>query len=128
MQDTHKWPGLKAIGQITATVWRKDKETTETRFYISSLGLTAQKINEVARAHWSIENQLHWVLDVTFNEDKVCIRNDNAAENLDILRKWALAVLVKLKEKPEQSIKSLMRKNAMSFKHLIGPVLDLILA
>jgi DNA-binding HxlR family transcriptional regulator len=61
---------------------------------------------------------LHWVLDVTFNEDKACIRNDNAAENLDILRKWALAVLVKLKEKPEQSIKSLMRKNSISFKYL----------
>ena len=77
LQDIHKWLGLKAIGQITATVWKKGKETTETRFYISSLALTAQKLNEVARAHWSIENQLHWVLDVSFNEDKACIRNDN---------------------------------------------------
>ena len=75
-----------------------------------------------------IENQLHWVLDVTFNEDKACIRNDNAAENLDILRKWALAVLVKLKEKPEQSIKSLMRKNAMSFKHLTSSVKKILRA
>jgi predicted transposase YbfD/YdcC len=122
LQDIHEWPGLKAIGQITATVWKKGKETTETRYYISSLALTAQKLNEVARAHWGIENQLHWVLDVTFNEDNACIRNDNAAENLDILRKWALAVLVNLKEKPEQSIKSLMRKNAMSFTHLTNSV------
>ncbi len=122
LQEIHSWPGLKAIGQITATVWRKGKQTTKTRFYISSLALTAQKLNEVARAHWSIENQLHWVLDVTFNEDKACICNDNAAENLDILRKWALAVLVKMKEKPAQSIKSLMRKNAMSFKHLANAV------
>lgn len=37
-----------------------------------------------------IENQLHWRLDVVFNEDKSCIRNDNAAENIDVLRKWAL--------------------------------------
>ena len=128
LQDTHKWPGLKAIGQIRATVWRKGKETTETRYYISSMALTAQKLNEVARAHWSIENQLHWVLDVTFNEDKACIRNDNAAENLDILRKWALAVLVKLKEKPEQSIKSLMRKNSMSFNHLTNSVKKILRA
>jgi predicted transposase YbfD/YdcC len=128
LQDIHKWPGLKAIGQITATVWKKDKETTETRFYISSITLTAQKLNEVARAHWGIENQLHWVLDVTFNEDKACIRNDNAAENLDILRKWALSVLVKLKEKPEQSIKSLMRKNSMSFKYLTNSVKKIIRA
>ena len=128
LQDIHTWPGLKAIGQITATVWKKGKETTETRSYISSLALTAQKLNEVARAHWSIENQLHWVLDVTFNEDKACIRNDNAAENLDILRKWALAVLIKLKEKPEQSIKSLMRKNSMSFKYLTASVKKILRA
>jgi DNA-binding HxlR family transcriptional regulator len=65
---------------------------------------------------------------VTFNEDKGCIRNDNAAENLDILRKWALAVLVKLKEKPEQSLKSLMRKNSMSFKHLANSVKKILRA
>ncbi|MDP2194089.1 MAG: ISAs1 family transposase [Alphaproteobacteria bacterium] len=128
LQEVHSWPGLKSIGQITATVWRKGKETTETRFYISSLALTAQQLNEVARAHWGIENQLHWVLDVTFNEDKACIRNVNAAENLDILRKWALSVLVKLKEKPEQSIKSVMRKNAMSFKYLIKSVKKILRA
>lgn len=58
---------IAAVGQICATVWRKGKETTETRVYISSIALTAQKLNEVARAHWSIENQLHWVLDLTFN-------------------------------------------------------------
>jgi hypothetical protein len=65
-----------------------------------------------------VENQLHWRLDVVFNEDKSCIRNDNAAENIDILRKWALNALQKAKRKPDQSIKSLMRKNAMSPKHL----------
>lgn len=67
-----------------------------------------------------MENQLHWRLDVVFNEDGAYIRNHNAAENIDILRKWALNVLQKAKQKPDQSIKSLMRKNAMSLKHLIG--------
>ena len=75
-------------------------------------------INKAARAHYGIENKLHWRLDVVFNEDKRCIKNDNAAENIDILRKWALNILQKAKEKPEQSIKSLMHKNSMSFKHL----------
>ena len=75
-------------------------------------------INKAARAHYGIENKLHWRLDVVFNEDKRCIKNDNAAENIDILRKWALNILQKAKEKPEQSIKSLMPKNSMSFKHL----------
>jgi predicted transposase YbfD/YdcC len=104
LQKEHKWPGLKSL--------------EEKRFYISSLAADARQLNQAARLHWGIENQLHWRLDVTFNEDGACIRNDNAAENIDILRKWALNVLQKAKTKPDQSIKSLMRKNAMSFKHL----------
>ncbi len=122
LNDLHQWPGLKAIGQVTATVWKKGKQTTETRYYISSSELDAARLNDVARKHWAIENNLHWFLDVVFNEDKACIRNDNAAENMDTLRKWAMAVLLKVKTKPEQSIKSIMRKNSMSFEHLIASV------
>jgi predicted transposase YbfD/YdcC len=118
LQEIHKWPGLKAVGKVTATVWKKGKKTEETRYYISSLQLDAGQLNNIARKHWGIENQLHWRLDVVFNEDKACIRNDNAAENMDILRKWALAILVKAKDKKDRSVKSLMRRNAMSVTHL----------
>ena len=122
LNENHNWPGLKSIAKIEAKVWKKGKETSETRYYISSLLIDAARLNDIARKHWCIENQLHWSLDVVFNEDKACIRNDNAAENMDILRKWAMAVLAKVKTKPEQSIKSIMRKNAMSFSHLIQAV------
>jgi predicted transposase YbfD/YdcC len=122
LQEIHNWPGLQTVGKITTTVLKKGVETTETRYYISSLLLDAEKLNEIARKHWGIENQLHWRLDVVFNEDKSCIRNDNAAENMDILRKWSLAALGKIRKKPEQSTKSLMRKNAMSYSHLIDSV------
>lgn len=122
LQKEHQWPGLKSIGMLTSIVHKKDKVLKEKRFYISSLSADARQLNEAARLHWGIENQLHWRLDVTFNVDGACIRNDNATENIDILRKWALNVLQKAKQKPEQSIKSLMRKNAMSFKHLIAIV------
>ncbi|WP_075260882.1 ISAs1 family transposase [Holospora obtusa] len=119
LNDIHQWPGLKSIGRITSTVLRKGKESKDTQYYISSKLLSAFELNEIARQHWEIENQLHWVLDVVFNEDKACIRNDCAAKNLDILRKWALTILHKSKDKPENSIKSIMRKNSMYFKHLI---------
>jgi predicted transposase YbfD/YdcC len=122
LQKEHQWPGLKSMGMVISRVTRGDKRETEQRFYISSLPADARKLNEAARLHWGIENQLHWRLDVVSNEDKACIRNDNAAENIDIVRKWALNVLQKAKLKPDQSIKSLMRKNAMSFKHLKGCV------
>lgn len=122
LQTEHDWPGLKAIGHITSTVLRNSKETTDTRYYISSMPLSAERLNHIARQHWGIENQLHWMLDVVFNEDGACIRNENAAENLNILRKWAMTVLTKAKQKPSQSIKSLMRKNSMSINHLIQAV------
>jgi predicted transposase YbfD/YdcC len=122
LQKTHRWPGLRSIGKIiaTRTDTRDSRETTEERYYISSLANPdPRRFNEIARKHWGIENQLHWRLDVVFNEDKACHCNDNAAENLDILRKWALAIMVKAKRKSDQSIKSIMRKNSMSFKYLM---------
>lgn len=122
LQQEHQWPGLKSIGVVSSVVEKKGKRLGEKRFYITSLASNAKMLNKAARAHWGIENRLHWRLDVVFNEDGACIRNDNAAENIDILRKWALNVLQKCKQKPEQSIKSLMRKNAMSFKHLLENV------
>lgn len=122
LQKERQWPGLKSIGMVATTVNKGDKILKEQRFYISSLPADARQLNQAARLHWGVENQLHWRLDVTFNEDGACIRNDNAAENIDILRKWALNVLQKAKQKPDQSIKSLMRKNAMSFKHLLSIV------
>jgi predicted transposase YbfD/YdcC len=122
LQKIHEWPGLKSIGVVNSIVEKGDKNHEEHRFYITSLSSNAKLLNQAARAHWGIENQLHWRLDVVFNEDGACIRNDNAAENIDVLRKWALNGLQKCKQKPDQSIKSLMRKNAMSFKHLLDNV------
>lgn len=122
LQEEHQWPGLKSIGVVNAFVEKNGKHYEEQRFYITSLSSNARLLNSAARAHWGIENQLHWRLDVVFNEDGACIRNDNAAENIDILRKWALNALQKCKQKPEQSIKSLMRKNSMSFSHLLKNV------
>jgi predicted transposase YbfD/YdcC len=122
LQKEHRWPGLRSIGMVTSKITKGSKITLEERFYISSLPAEAKQLNQAARLHWGIENQLHWRLDVVFNEDGACIRNDNAAENIDILRKWALNVLQKAKQKPDQSIKSIMRKNAMSFKCLMANV------
>jgi predicted transposase YbfD/YdcC len=124
LQAIYDWPGLKSIGVVKSHTIKikNNKESRDVRYYISSLPANAGRLNAIARSHWSIENQLHWRLDVVFNEDKACIRNDNATENIDILRKWALNLLAKAKNKPSQSIKSIMRKNSMSFDHLINIV------
>ena len=122
LQERHKWPYLKSIGVVVSKVIKANKETQEMRFYVSSMEASAEKLCKAARAHWGIENKLHWRLDVVFNEDGCCITNDNAAENMDILRKWALNILHKAKTKPSQSIKSVQRKSAMSFTYLISVV------
>ncbi|WP_021827552.1 ISAs1 family transposase [Holospora obtusa] len=58
LNDIHQWPGLKSIGRITSTVLRKGKKSKDTRYYISSKLLSAFELNEIARQHWEIENQL----------------------------------------------------------------------
>lgn len=109
----HNWPGLKSIAKVVSKRVVKEKESVETRYYISSLAADPEKICKAARSHWGVENKLHWRLDVVFNEDKCCIRDDNAAENMDIMRKWALNIISKYKGK--SSMKSVQRKVAMSF-------------
>ena len=64
----------------------------------------AKLLNNAARAHWGIDNCVHWRLDVVFNEE-ACIRNDNAAENIDILRKWALNALTQCKKNQNNQLK-----------------------
>jgi len=114
--EEHRWPGLQTIAKVISKRILQGKETTEVRYYISSLPANAEQIGKAARAHWGIENKLHWRLDVVFNEDKACIRNDNAAENMDIMRKWALNILNQHKGKG--SVKSLQRKIMMSFNFM----------
>jgi predicted transposase YbfD/YdcC len=90
-----KWKGLRTIVAVTAL--RTDKKTgetsEETRYYIASMTADAEQILFAVRAHWGVENNLHWSLDVTFREDACRIRKDNAALNLALVRKIALNLL-----------------------------------
>jgi len=91
-----EWTGLKSIIRVQS--YRKENasgvETKDTRYYISSIGLDIQKIANAIRTHWSIENNLHWQLDVTFNEDATR-KKKNAAVNFSLLNKIALAMVKK---------------------------------
>jgi predicted transposase YbfD/YdcC len=89
------WAGLRSIAEVTAT--RTDKKSgktsTEKRLYISSLPASPETLLAATRAHWSIENNLHWMLDVIFHEDACQIAMKNAALNLSTVRKLALTLL-----------------------------------
>ncbi len=86
-------PGLACLGMIEATVTRNGKTTTTRHYHLSSRALSAQAYLAAARSHWSIENGLHWVLDMSFDEDRARSRKDNAPENLATLRKLTLNLL-----------------------------------
>jgi len=82
-----QWQDLKSLVLIESERTIKDQTATERRYFISSLAPDAERAMEAARAHWGIENSLHWVLDVTFREDDSRVRIKNAAENLALIRK-----------------------------------------
>ena len=96
-----KWKGLRAIAAVTCqrTHKKTGAKSKETRFYISSLPPDPMTILEASRAHWSIENNLHWTLDVSFCEDDCRTRKDNSAINLATLRHAALNILKTEKSK-----------------------------
>ena len=84
------WQGLNMLGMVESECERDGKITCETRYYIGSIGLDAQTFASAARGHWGIENSLHWSLDVALREDDSRVRDDNARENLAVLRHLAL--------------------------------------
>ena len=90
IENKESWTNLKNVIKITSIREIKEITTKEERFYISSLNQTAEYFNKAIRNHWAVENNLHWVLDVQFNEDNSRKRKDNAAENFAIVRRFAL--------------------------------------
>lgn len=91
LPNRQQWPSVRSAAIVISTRTSQGKTTEERRYYISSLpGDDAGKIADAIRGHWSIENSLHWTLDVAFREDESRARKDNAAQNLAILRHIAL--------------------------------------
>ncbi len=89
LEGKKNWKDLKTIIQYRS--WRNGKQTD--RYYISSADMSAQEFYQKIRGHWSIENRLHWVLDVVFGEDAAKVSKEHAPENLNVLRKIALSLL-----------------------------------
>ena len=89
-----EWAGLKTLGYVVSFRTEKGKETTAAvKFYISSADLDAKALLNASRAHWSVENNLHWQLDVSMNEDACRIRQRNSTENLATVRHTSLNLL-----------------------------------
>jgi predicted transposase YbfD/YdcC len=89
----YRLPGIAAIVMVEAETFEKGKATTSRRFYVSSRAMTAAEAATAIRAHWAIETSLHWVLDVTFNEDKARGRTGHGPANMAVVRHFAFNML-----------------------------------
>jgi predicted transposase YbfD/YdcC len=110
--DEPSMPGLATLAMVEATVERDNKTSVSQRYYLASAQLSADAFARAVRDHWSIENGLHWVLDVAFDEDRARNRKDHGPENLAIIRKLALNVL--RRARPDISIRRKRKRSGWS--------------
>ena len=119
LKERHDWVGLQSIIAVTATRESGNKVTKETRYFISSLNANnPAKMARAVRAHWAIENNLHWVLDIAFDEDSNRTRKGHSAANLAIIRHIALN-LIKKEKKSKVGVKTKRLKAGWNNDYLL---------
>jgi len=117
--DRKAWENLRSIGVIES---RREviggETTTERRYFLCSIPADAKRFAHAVRSHWAIENTLHWVLDVSLQEDQARVRSGYAAENFALLRKFALNVIRKDRSAKRKSVKGRQKCAAWSNAYL----------
>ena len=93
LRGFENWKGLRSLVKVSCQRQTSTGTSQDDRYFISSLKTPARQMLQAVRGHWSIENSLHWVLDIAFREDESRVRKDHAPENLSILRHIALNLL-----------------------------------
>lgn len=93
IRDREKWPGLKSVGMVVSERVVDGRESVEVRYYICSIAGDAKRFGNSVREHWGVENGLHWVLDMAFDEDRNRTRKGEGPENLSTIRRIALNLL-----------------------------------
>jgi predicted transposase YbfD/YdcC len=106
---------------VEAETFEKGATTRHRRFYVASRALTATQAAQAIRSHWAIETSLHWVLDVTFNEDKCRSRTGHGPANMAVVRHFAFNLLRSVDDK--RSLK-LRRKRAARNNHYLQQILQ----
>lgn len=116
LSKPEQWPGLKSFAVIESERCLRGKTTRERRFYISSLPPDADRLLRAIRAHWSVENNLHWCMDVAFADDQMRARTGHAAHNLAVLKHITLNLI---------RLAPVQRKGGIKARRLIAATSDL---
>lgn len=114
-----KWEGLKQFGVVQSDRTINGVATTALRLYITSKVMTAEEMLSATRIHWEVENNVHWMLDIAFSEDGCQTRDENAAENLSILRRICLNIF-NLDTAQKGSMKRRRKRAGWNNDNLIG--------
>jgi predicted transposase YbfD/YdcC len=93
LQERHDWPGLNAVVMVESSREVSGKTEQETRFYITSLVMLAHLLGPVVRSHWSVENSLHWIMDMIFRDDECRVRTEHAPANFAAIKHMAQNLL-----------------------------------
>ena len=118
LYQQERWAGLRTIVIVERVRHLWNKTTREVQFYLSSLPADAQLNGRAVRQHWGIENQLHWSLDVTFNEDKCRIRSLNSPQNFALVRRLALNA-VNQETTLQRSLRQKIKRAAMNNDYMM---------
>ena len=118
LEEKSNWKGLRSLGMVVSERTIREVTTIERRYYISSLPAKVDIFSRAIREHWSVENQLHWVLDVTFNEDRQRMNTKHAAQNLAVIRQSALNLLRMDKTPKKISLKRKQFRAALDSNYL----------
>jgi predicted transposase YbfD/YdcC len=118
LHESAQWAGFQTIIAVERIRHLRTKTTHEIQFYLSSLPSNSSHIPSSIRQHWGIENSLHWVLDVTFNEDACRVRSLHAPHNLALVRRFALNILNR-EHTFKGSLKQKTKRAAMDNRYML---------
>jgi predicted transposase YbfD/YdcC len=124
LDAAEEWAGLSSVVRVDSECWRGEGVHRASRYYISSLSMaTPEQAGGYIRRHWSIENEQHWHLDITFEEDACQVRCDHAPRNLSTVRKLALGLITQ--EPSKMSLKRKRKKAARDNDYLMTLLVQL---
>ena len=118
LHGSSQWAGFQTVIAVERIRHLRTKTTHEIQFYLSSLPSNSSHIPRAIRQHWGIENSLHWVLDVTFNEDACRVRSLHAPHNLALVRRFALNIL-NCEHTFKGSLKQKSKRAAMDNRYML---------
>lgn len=126
-EEKDLWEGLKSIGMVKKSIEKSDgTKVEEKRYYISSLLLNINIFSYAIRAHWNVENKLHWQMDFTFKSDDNRTMNKKALYNLQIIKKFCLKILNEVKRQQNRSLKRIRKSISRNIEREIVKIFAIL--